>query len=96
MQKTSRNSRRQFLTQTTTAALAIGGGLVTQTVSAAKLDPQDALAKSLDYTHASATAGQSCATCQFYAGGAEWGDCAIFPGKQVNAKGWCKSWINKA
>ena len=43
-------------------------------------------------------AGQVCASCQHFSGkaGEQWGPCAIFPGKQVNAKGWCSAWQKKA
>ena len=63
-----------------------------------QVDPEDATAKALEYVHASTNPEQNCANCQLYTGeaGAEWGPCAIFPGKGVAAKGWCKSWIKKA
>ena len=28
--------------------------------------------------------------------GDAWAPCAIFPGKQVAAKGWCAAWVKKA
>jgi hypothetical protein len=63
-----------------------------------QLDPDDPQAKALDYVHASENPEQLCKNCQLYTGkeGAEWGPCAIFPGKGVNANGWCKSWLKKA
>lgn len=63
-----------------------------------QVDPENATAKALEYVHASTNTEQNCANCQLYTGeaGAEWGPCAIFPGKSVAAKGWCKSWIKKA
>ena len=41
--------------------------------------------------------GKICSDCQFFTGepGAEWGPCAIFPGKAVNAKGWCNGFVAK-
>lgn len=41
--------------------------------------------------------GQTCANCFQYSGkeGAADGPCAIFPGKVVKAKGWCKVWVPK-
>ena len=38
---------------------------------------------------------QFCDNCQLYKAGNEegWGGCAIFPAKQVNAKGWCSAWV---
>ena len=42
--------------------------------------------------------GELCSNCQHFSGksGEQWGPCAIFPGKQVNAKGWCSAWQKKA
>jgi hypothetical protein len=39
---------------------------------------------------------QFCHNCQLYKAGTDdkWGACAIFPGKQVNAKGWCNAWVS--
>lgn len=62
----------------------------------------DAQAAALGYKHdASESDGagkdQICSGCQLWTGGdAEWGPCAIFPGKAVNANGWCRSWVAKA
>ena len=42
-------------------------------------------------------AGSVCANCNFYQGAAAaWGPCALFPGKAVNAKGWCAGYAKKA
>jgi hypothetical protein len=43
-------------------------------------------------------AEQLCSNCQFSQPGADAGylNCTLFPGKQVNAKGWCSSWTKKA
>lgn len=40
---------------------------------------------------------QTCAGCSlFTVGDAEdWGDCVIFPGKQVSASGWCSAYSAK-
>jgi hypothetical protein len=42
--------------------------------------------------------GETCANCLHFTGkaGDPWGPCALFPGKQVNAKGWCSAWVKKA
>ena len=42
--------------------------------------------------------GSKCANCTLYQGTADsaQGPCAIFPGKQVKATGWCASWTAKA
>ena len=37
---------------------------------------------------------QFCNNCRLYKAGDDgWGICSIFPGKQVNGKGWCSAWI---
>jgi hypothetical protein len=60
------------------------------------VSPSDPTAQALAYTEHSATDGQDCANCNFYQGGsAATGPCPIFPGKEVHATGWCKSWIAK-
>jgi hypothetical protein len=39
---------------------------------------------------------QTCANCQFLQGDAgDWRPCQLFPGKAVNAAGWCASWTLK-
>lgn len=65
---------------------------------APRLDPDDAQAKALAYTHQSAKADSNCANCQLYSGAADadWGPCAIFPGKQVAGAGWCSAWVKRA
>lgn len=67
-------------------------------------DPQ---ATALGYKHDSATvdgsayanheASQVCSGCNLYQGkeGDEWGPCAIFPGKEVAAAGWCSAFVPK-
>jgi hypothetical protein len=96
-------SRRRFLKLAagTTAAAVIVGGLP-RFARAADLPPlseSDPTAKALGYvedasktTNAKRAAGSNCSNCQFYSGGATGrGPCALFPGKSVNAKGWCIS-----
>ena len=43
-------------------------------------------------------ADQTCANCALVQGndGDEWRPCQIFPGKAVNANGWCSVWAPKA
>lgn len=75
-----------------------------------RLSEDDATAKAMGYKHDATDvdvtkfprrAGESgskqfCDNCQLYKAGSEdnWGGCAIFPGKQVNAKGWCNAWVS--
>jgi hypothetical protein len=70
------------------------------------VDLNDPTAKSLSYTEDAKTAasnpaykpGSMCSGCQFYKGHEEmaYAPCELFPGKAVNAKGWCLSWTKKA
>ena len=94
-------SRRQMLRITAGVTAIIPLSLITGRITRAEelpqMDPNDAQAKALEYVHASPKPDQLCNNCQLYTGaeGSEWGPCAIFPGKSVNAKGWCKSWVKK-
>ena len=67
----------------------------------------DPTAQALNYTEdaskvdkakaAAYVAGSSCANCNFFQGGsAAYGPCQLFPGKAVNAKGWCSGYAKKA
>ena len=93
-----------FTTRRTFVKQALGvtaGGLLAGRVAVAgghlpKLDPNDPQAQSFKYTHESTTEGQLCSNCQLFKGEKEWGECAIFPGKEVAAKGWCQAWVKKA
>ena len=47
--------------------------------------------------YANHTPDMACANCNFYQGaGAEFGPCQLYPGKAVNAKGWCAGYAKKA
>ncbi|MDT8283219.1 MAG: high-potential iron-sulfur protein [Gammaproteobacteria bacterium] len=75
--------------------LAITG--LQSTAYAAMVSADDPTAKALAYTDKSTTEGKSCGNCNLYQGGsAAAGGCPIFPGKDVAAAGWCKSWVAKA
>ncbi|MGF1613127.1 MAG: high-potential iron-sulfur protein [Gammaproteobacteria bacterium] len=72
-----------------------------------QLSEDDPSAKALNYVHDATAANrvdkggtpaseQLCSNCQFIqAGEGEWLPCALFPGKVVNANGWCVSWMPK-
>ncbi|MEO5813395.1 MAG: high-potential iron-sulfur protein [Rhodanobacter sp.] len=106
--ETDNESRRRFLkvaAGTTVAAVVMGG--LPQFARAADLpalSESDASAKALSYvenntksTNAKHKAGNDCANCQFYSGGPTGrGPCQLFPGKSVNAKGWCAGHAPKA
>jgi hypothetical protein len=59
----------------------------------------DPTAKALKYVSdasksTDAKPGTKCANCAFYQGaaGSTQGGCPVFPGKAVNATGWCSAW----
>lgn len=63
---------------------------------AAMVSADDPTAKALAYVAKSTVDGQTCANCNLYQGGDKAaGPCPIFPGKDVAAAGWCKSWVAK-
>lgn len=95
-------SRRRFLQVAAGAtAVILVSGLPRRARSAdlPALTDADPTAKALGYvddastsTNAKHKAGDMCSNCQFYSGGATGrGPCQLFPGKSVNAKGWCVS-----
>lgn len=72
-----------------------------------KLEESDPLAGSLQYKHdatqapradkpGTPAAEQFCRNCQLAQGEGEWVGCSIFPGKAVNANGWCTAWVKRA
>lgn len=93
------------------AALPVAGLLRPAIARAAELPhvtPDDPTAKALKYVDDASEADrpdkmgvagdeQLCANCQFIQGadGEEWRPCMLFPGKAVNANGWCTSWTPK-
>lgn len=103
-------SRRQLLQGVLVGLAAVPAAtLIARSASAAEpLSETDPMAKSFGYvtdaskvvakTNPTYKQGQLCANCyQYKAGkaGAADGDCAIFPGKLVKSKGWCKVWLLK-
>lgn len=79
---------------------AEGGGMP-------KLEENDPQAEALAYRHDAANVdpaknprykdGQLCSNCILYQGkeGDQWGGCSIFPGRLVNADGWCNVYAPK-
>ena len=72
-----------------------------------KLSVDDPQAKALGYKHdgsevdqsayARYEPGQLCSNCALFQGdeGDEWAGCSIFPGRAVNANGWCSAYVAK-
>lgn len=73
----------------------------------ARLSEDDAQASALGYKHDVSAidtakypryeAGQLCRNCALFQGDAdaEWAGCTLFPGKAVNANGWCSAYAPK-
>ena len=70
------------------------------------LDEASDQAKALGYRHITADVdksayprhdvSQNCRNCQLYQSQERWGPCALFPGKQVSADGWCSAWVKRS
>ena len=100
MYRADQMSRRRLLQQ-----LLVGVPLAAVTVRAARADaeplvsPDSPEAKTLGYVEDAKASkespgGNHCGDCALFQGasGAVQGPCQIFPGKQVKAAGWCRSW----
>jgi hypothetical protein len=96
--------RRNFLKNGSIALLSLAAPLRAGSAQAQplpRLAEDDPLAQKLGYHHSSARVdrrkfanhrrGQDCDDCVHYKGKPRepWGPCDLFPGKSVNAKGWC-------
>jgi len=103
-------SRRQFLNRLAVASatlpvvVLLGDIRTARADEAPHMDPEDPMAKARRYVEdAVRSEGRVdetalCDNCMHYSGaaGADYGPCALFQGKQVNAKGWCTAWVKKA
>jgi hypothetical protein len=100
-------SRRHLLRLTTIAAASVPlAALLSRTARAADaplISESDPTAKAVSYVEDVAKAkaakpGSRCDNCTLYTGAANApsGPCALFPGKQVKAAGWCSAWAAKA
>lgn len=97
--------RRRFMKTVVIAIAAAVAGGATRKLPAEEphLTDADPTAKAMDYTEDAAASkntlykpGSVCANCRLYTGGAiGYGECQLFPGKLVNAKGWCTSYTRK-
>ena len=102
--------RRKFI-QFSAAAAAGSIVAVSRTSYASELphlSEDDPMAQAMKYTHDATSvdassrtnpaADQSCGNCALVQGqdGVEWRACQIFPGKVINAAGWCSVWAAKS
>ena len=92
-------------------AVLASGRLIASDAQMPKVSEDDAQAKALGYRHDNTQVDtsaypkkannpdQRCSNCALYVdaqGPDGWGGCGIFPGKLVNAEGWCNVWAPKA
>jgi len=105
----SKIARRKFIQLSAIAAAGclIQPGREAQAQDLPKLSEDDPMGKAMKYTHDASTvepssranpaADQNCANCALIQGadGDTWRPCQIFPGKVVNANGWCTVWAPK-
>jgi High potential iron-sulfur protein len=106
----SKIARRQFIQLSAVAAAGcfVRPGTPVQAQDLPQLAEDDPMAVSLKYTHdassvdpatrSNAAPDQHCANCALIQGeeGEPWRPCQIFPGKLINANGWCSVWAPKA
>lgn len=106
----SKIARRKFLQLSAVAAagLVAQPGRKAYASDLPHLSPDDPMAQAMKYTHDASTVDpasrnnpaeeQHCSNCALVQGneGDEWRPCQIFPGKAVNANGWCSVWAPKA
>ena len=96
MKKQTHNKGRRAILKALVGIPVIAVTGLSSTSYAAMVSADDPTAKALAYTSKSTKKGQTCANCSLYQGGsAASGPCPIFPGKDVAAAGWCKSWVAK-
>jgi hypothetical protein len=107
----SRIDRRTLLKNTLIGLAALPAANLMREAAAADAPPHlaenDTLAVSLGYVQDAKKvdvnkvpqfkAGSHCGNCLQLQGkeGDEWRPCNLFPGKLVNANGWCKVWVAK-
>lgn len=106
----SKIARRQFIQLSAVAAAGcfINPGREAVADDLPQLSEDDPMAQAMKYTHDASTVDpstrnnpapeQNCANCALIQGadGDTWRPCQIFPGKAVNAAGWCSVWAPKA
>lgn len=100
-------TRRNILGSALCAALGLPSLVSRSDAADNRISSDDPKAKNLGYVEnakqvdtkrfPSYKDGQTCTNCtlvqQHYG---FWRPCQLFPGKSVNAKGWCSAWTNKA
>ncbi|MDP5032940.1 MAG: high-potential iron-sulfur protein [Paraglaciecola sp.] len=91
-------NRRKFLKFSAGGLVGVTlGGVSLRVAAEERLSEDDVTAKALKYVHKTPVEGAVCANCMQIKGadGEAWRGCNIFPGKLVNANGWCAAWMKK-
>jgi hypothetical protein len=91
-------NRRDFLKLSGSTVIGLTlGGVALRAQAQEQLSADDATAKALNYKPASTVEGAMCSNCMYVQGkdGDQYRPCNIFPGKLVNADGWCSAWVKK-
>jgi hypothetical protein len=98
-------SRRELLSSLAPAAVLLAAGRADAQTELPHVDEKDPIAKGLGYVpdvkkvdpkaEPTLKTGAHCANCVLLQGkaGDTWRPCNMFPGKVVNANGWCKAWV---
>jgi len=103
-------ARRKFIQLSAAAAAGciVYPGRATYASDLPQLAEDDSMAQAMKYTHDASSVDpstranpadpQTCANCALAQGndGEAWLPCQIFPGKSVNANGWCSVWAPKS
>ena len=99
MASESKLSRRHFLGIGLICAGALPLAAPARAAGDPLLKPDEPEAKKVKYIEDASSVkevppGNNCANCALYEGsyGSASGPCQLFPGRQVQAKGWCSSW----
>jgi hypothetical protein len=91
-------NRRDFLKLSGSTLIGLTlGGVALNANAQEKLKLDDPTAMALKYVHKSEVEGKKCSNCLLIQGedGQEWRPCGAFPGKLVNADGYCSAWALK-
>jgi hypothetical protein len=106
----TKTNRRKFIQLSAAAAagVMVAPNRKAEAQDMPQLEESDPMAQAMKYVHDSSSvdAGsktnpapdQRCSNCALVQGadGDAWRPCQIFPGKVVNANGWCSVWAPKA
>jgi anaerobic selenocysteine-containing dehydrogenase len=88
--------RRNFLKLSASTLVGMTlGGTALHALAQEHVKTDDPLAVAMRYVEKSTVEGANCANCIQGKDGDAYRACNIFPGKLVNAEGWCAAWAKK-